>query len=103
MYDYLMNTASALFFLCYVPEFYANYKNKNANMYNFPEKVVVFLGSTFAFTYAAFNHDMVLMTNYGSLLGLDVIALLMRAYYAYKNKSSSVESTPPSPHSQIET
>ena len=65
-------------------------------MYNFPEKVVVFLGSAFAFTYAAFNNDMVLMTNYGSLLGLDVIALLMRAYYAYKNRGSQINVAQPS-------
>ena len=30
--DYLMNTASTLFFICFIPEFYANYVNKNANL-----------------------------------------------------------------------
>ena len=51
-YDYLMNTASALFFVCYIPELYANWKNKNANFYNMPEKVVMLVASGFAFSYA---------------------------------------------------
>ena len=38
--EYLMNTASILFFICYIPEFYANYINKNANTYNVFEKVI---------------------------------------------------------------
>ena len=31
-YDYLMNMATLTFFICYIPELYANYKNKNANI-----------------------------------------------------------------------
>jgi hypothetical protein len=84
-YDYLMNISSALFFLCYVPELYANYKNKNANIYNLPEKIAIVFGTGFAFSYAYLNMDPTLMTNYGALLTLDVLALIMRAYYVYKN------------------
>ena len=36
-HDYLINTATAMYIICYVPELYANYKNKNANIYNLPE------------------------------------------------------------------
>ena len=56
-YDYLMNTSSALFFICYIPELYANYKNKNANMYNIPEKVLILIGSGFAFSYALLDRQ----------------------------------------------
>ena len=76
-YDFLMNTASALFFICYIPELYANWKNKNANFYNMPEKVVLLLASGFALAYAISNDDISLITNYGPLLGLDIIALVM--------------------------
>ena len=87
-----MNTASALYFACYLPELYAHYKNKNANFYNFPEKAVIFLGSTFAFAYSVLNNDSALMTNYGPILALDTIALLMRGYYVYNNKTAVVAS-----------
>jgi hypothetical protein len=84
-YDYLMNTATIMFFICYVPELYANYKNKNANIYNLPEKILLLSGTGFAFTYACCINDTVLISNYAPLLTLDLIALLMRAYYIYKN------------------
>jgi hypothetical protein len=83
--EYLMNIASGLYLVCYIPELYANYKNKNANVWNVPEKVVIFIGSGFAFAYAVVNADQALMINYGPILTLDLIAFLMRAWYAYKN------------------
>ena len=89
-YDVLMNTASALFFICYVPELYANYKNKNANFYNMPEKFVLVIASGFAFAYALVNNDNALLSNYGPLLGLDIIAFLMRLYYVYNNKNEPI-------------
>ena len=85
-YDYLMNTATVMFFICYIPELYANYKNKNANIYNLPEKVLVLSGTAFAFSYAVCINDTVLVSNYAPLLTLDIIALLMRGYYIYKNR-----------------
>lgn len=80
-----MNAASACFFLCYIPELYANYHNKNANLYNVPEKVIMLLGTGLAFSYAAVNNDESLMINYGPILGLDIIAFGMRAYYAWNS------------------
>ena len=50
--EYLMNTASVLFFLCYIPDFYANYKNKNANIYNVFEKLVMLGGTGFGLAYS---------------------------------------------------
>jgi hypothetical protein len=89
-HDYLMNTASALFFICYIPELYANWKNKNANFYNMPEKGVLLAASGFALSYAIVNEDIALITNYGPLLALDVIAFAMRLYYVYKNKEVGI-------------
>jgi len=98
VHEYLMNTASAIFFVCYIPELYANWKNKNANFYNMPEKVVLVVASGFAFAYAIVNDDMALISNYGPLLALDIIAFGMRLYYVYNNKrivTVSLESVQP--------
>ena len=89
-YDSLMNVASALFIICYIPELYANWKNKNANFYNMPEKLIMLLGSGFAFSYAILNSDISLMTNYGPILGLDIIAFLMRLYYVFKKEEEPI-------------
>ena len=88
-YDFLINTASALYIICYVPEMYANYRNKNANVYNLPEKVLLLLGTGFSLAYAALNDNSALMTNYGPLFALDLIALAMRSYYVFKNCGSN--------------
>lgn len=88
--EYLMNISSALFFICYLPELYANYKNKNANIYNIPEKILIVLGSGFAFSYSMANDDMSLIVNYGPILILDIVALLMRVYYVYNNHNKDV-------------
>lgn len=92
-YDYLINTASGLFFICYIPELYANYKNKNANFYNMPEKILLLLASSFALAYSIANNDVSLIANYAPILGLDIVAFLMRLYYVYKNKEGIVESS----------
>ena len=84
--NYLMYTASVLYFVCYVPELYANYKNKNANAYNVPEKVIMLVASASAFSYAIINENIELSVNYGPLLGLDILALTMRLYYMYTNQ-----------------
>jgi lipid-A-disaccharide synthase-like uncharacterized protein len=87
---YLMNISTAVFFVCYIPELYANYRNKNANVYNMPEKVLMVMGSGFALSYALMNSDVALISNYGPILFLDVVALLMRAYYVYINRNRDI-------------
>jgi uncharacterized protein with PQ loop repeat len=89
-HDYLMNISSTIFFICYIPELYANWKNKNANIYNFPEKVLMVIGSGFALSYAIMNTDVALISNYGPILTLDMIALLMRGYYVFINRNRDV-------------
>jgi len=88
--EYLMNIATGLYFVCYIPEFYANYINKNANLYNVFEKVVMLTATGFGFGYAVSIHNKSLIYNYGPLFGLDIIALGMRGYYAYKNRGREV-------------
>jgi uncharacterized protein with PQ loop repeat len=95
-YGYLMNIASIAFIACYFPELYANYKNKNANIYNMPEKIIMLVGSLFAFSYSVLNNNTELMINYGPILSLDIIAFLMRMYYVHTNKSLVVPQMPKS-------
>jgi uncharacterized protein with PQ loop repeat len=93
-YNYLMNMATGLYFICYIPELYANYHNKNANIYNVPEKVAIFVGTSFALAYSVLNSDTAIIINYAPLMCLDTIAMLMRIYYVYKNNARVVEHVP---------
>lgn len=90
-HDVFMNVASVLYIVCYIPELYANYKNKNANVYNIPEKIVILIGTAFACTYAILEEEPSLIANYGPILVLDTIALLMRLYYVYKNTNQTMQ------------
>lgn len=83
--SYLMYSASVLYIICYIPEMYANYKNKNANIYNVPEKIIMLTATIMAFSYSIINNKPELITNYGPILVLDIIALKMRLYYLYVN------------------
>jgi lipid-A-disaccharide synthase-like uncharacterized protein len=83
--EILMYGASGFYFLCYIPELYANYVNKNANFYNVPEKVVMLIGTLLAITYALQLNNIALILNYGLCLLVEIIALGMRLYYAIRN------------------
>lgn len=91
--DYLMYCASIIYFCYYVPEIYANYKNKNANIYNIPEKGIMLIGTIFALSYSLINNNVTLLTNYGPTLVLDLISLSMKIYYARKNGWASNKNT----------
>jgi hypothetical protein len=58
-----------------------------------PEKFILVIASGFAFTYAVINNDISLISNYGPILALDIIAFAMRFYYMGKNRAiiSSVD------------
>lgn len=81
--DYLMYTSTILYLICYLPELYANYVNKNANIYNIPEKIIMLSAASIAFSYSIITNNNALIINYGPTVFLDIIALLMRHYYAY--------------------
>jgi uncharacterized protein with PQ loop repeat len=87
MYDYLMNTASFIYIICYVPELYANWKNQNANIYNLPEKVLMVFGTSLAFSYSVLNQDRSLIINYTPILVFDILSFTMRGYYVWKNST----------------
>jgi uncharacterized protein with PQ loop repeat len=82
-YDYLMYGATILYLVCYVPELYANYVNKNANAYNVPEKVIMLSAATLGLSYSVATNNTALIINYAPTVALDVLALLMRIYYAF--------------------
>lgn len=88
--DYLMNIATVLYLLCYAPDFYANYVNKNANMYNVLERVVLLSGTCFSLSYAISINNQALLINYIPLFCLDFTALGIRMYYAYRNRNIDV-------------
>jgi uncharacterized protein with PQ loop repeat len=92
-YDNLMYTASSIYFICYLPEFYANYINKNANLYNVFEKILMLIATTFALSYAILINNNALILNYTPIIILDIIALSMRSYYALKNRKIDVRIT----------
>jgi uncharacterized protein with PQ loop repeat len=81
--EYLMFTASILFFACYLPDIYANIRNRNANIYNVPEKVLITAGTVCALVYSVQTQNTPLIANYAPLLFLDFVSLSMRFYYAY--------------------
>ncbi len=83
--DYLMYVASFLYLSCYIPELYANYKNKNANIYNIPEKIIMLSATSCGLSYALINNNIALIVNYGPMISLDIISLLMRVYYTIIN------------------
>ena len=101
--DYLMYVASFLYLSCYIPELYANYVNKNANVYNLPEKVLMLVATGCGFSYGMLNANIALIVNYGPMLLLDLTALGMRVYYAYfydsQGEGGHIEIIPPPPPS----
>ena len=86
MYDYLMNIGSVIYICCYFPEIYSIFKNKNANIYNIPERVIMLTGTCFALSYSVLNKNQALLVNYVPMLFLDVLVLGLRLYYAHKNR-----------------
>ena len=67
-----------------------------------PEKVLMLIGSGFAFSFAYMNEDIALMSNYGPIVALDLIAMLMRLYYVvHKDKEIAAEVVAPVPSEDL--
>ena len=96
--QYLMYIATGFYLFCYVPELYANYINKNANIYNLPEKILLLFGSIFAFSYSLQLGDISIITNYSLALFIDIIAIIMRSYYVILNRKQNLTITHHSLH-----
>jgi hypothetical protein len=54
-------------------------------MYNVFEKIFITCGTGFGLGYSLTTDSQALVFNYSTLFTLDIIALFMRAYYAYMN------------------
>ena len=63
-YDFLLYTATALYMSCYIPIIYADITNKNANIYNIPERFISLIGGGFGLTYSIKTDNMPLIINY---------------------------------------
>ena len=88
---YLMYIATGFYFCCYLPELYANYINKNANIYNLPEKILLLIGTILAFTYSLQLGDMSIIVNYSLALFIDCVAITTRGYYVIINYRKQLE------------
>ena len=89
-FDYLMNICTVCYLVCYVPDLYGNWKNKNANCWNIPEKVLIFIGTGFALAYSVLVNDQALILNFAPLFILDGASLGLRSYYACRNRQQGL-------------
>ena len=87
--DYLMYTATALYFSCYVPILYADVKNRNANLNNLPERVLSLIAGMFAVIYSTRIHSIPLMVNYIPHVILESFVLVIKIVYVYHNGCST--------------
>lgn len=83
-----MFAASALYFVCYAPIVYADWKNKNANVYNLPERFISLAATTLGFVYSLRIKNISLLTNYGTHLVMETLTLFFKVYYVSKNRFS---------------
>ena len=84
--DYLMYIASIGYFICYVPDFFANVINKNANIYNVYEKFIILISTTFALSYSITINNNALIINYAPIIFLDFISLNKSFLYKFNVK-----------------
>lgn len=85
--EYLMYLSSIFYFIGYLPDIYANWINKNANIYNLPERILFLIGTCLAVTYSVKINDNTLIITYVPLLAVDMFTLVMRIYYWQINKN----------------
>lgn len=85
--DYFMYTATVLYFMCYAPGVYADFKNKNANIYNLPEKIISLCATTFGLIYSIRINNIPLIINYGPHVIMETTTLLFKIQYIYQNWS----------------
>jgi len=83
--NYLMYTSIVLHSLCYIPIVYADVKNKNANMYNLPDRFISILAIIFGGAYAYRINNTTLMLNYVIFLVLESGNICTKLYFIRKN------------------
>jgi hypothetical protein len=87
--DYLMYTATALYFSCYFPIVYADMKNKNANLHNLPERILSLMAGLFAILYAVRIDSTPLKVNYIPHVIIESVVLGIKIIYVYRNGCST--------------
>jgi uncharacterized protein with PQ loop repeat len=87
--DYLMYIATSLYFACYVPILYADFKNKNANLNNLPERVLSIVAGLFAIIYAIRVDSTPLKVNYIPHVIIESLVLGVKIVYVYRNGCST--------------
>ena len=83
--NYLMYSATAIYLSVYIPTFYAEFKNRNANIYNLPERIFLIIGSLFGLSYSILNNNTELIVNYTPHLMLEIIILCIKIRFAHQN------------------
>ena len=83
--NYLMYSATAIYLAVYIPTFYAEFKNRNANIYNLPERIFSIIACLFGLSYSIVNHNTELIVNYTPHLILELIILCVKIRFAHKN------------------
>jgi uncharacterized protein with PQ loop repeat len=87
--DYLMYIATSLYFACYVPILYADFKNKNANLNNLPERILSIAAGMFAILYAIRVDSTPLKVNYIPHVIIESLVLGVKIIYVYRNGCST--------------
>jgi uncharacterized protein with PQ loop repeat len=87
--DFVMYSATAFNVVSVLPELYANYVNKNANVYNLPEKIMLVLGCSLGMTYGILSNNTPVFINYLCFVVLESISFGMRVYYSLYNKTET--------------
>ena len=85
--DFFMYSATFLYFMCYAPSVYADFKNKNANIYNLPEKIISLCATTLGLIYSIRINNIPLIVNYGPHLVMETITILFKIQYIYHNRN----------------
>lgn len=83
--DILMYMATACYLMCYVPTVYADFKNANCNVYNLPERILSVMGTALGLAFGLRINNTSIVVNYGCHIGLEVLTLVIKGYYASKN------------------
>ena len=88
--DYFMYSATFIYLVSTIPDIYANYKNKNANLYNLMDKGLMLIACCLGLTFGIFTNNMPVIINYLPSVFLDIFSLTLRIYYASQNKFKSL-------------
>ena len=84
-YDFLLYMATALFLSCSIPTIFADIKNKNCNIYNLPECMLVIVACALGIAYGMSIQNMAVVISYSPSICIETVVLCVKTYYAYQN------------------